>query len=100
MGEYNILLSIGMGSQLMNSILYLVNYFHQTRDSNSVNYVTNDFPCGEYLQHRLFMYVNVLWTLLPLYVILCLVREYNERTNNDKYNMEKLLIDKNVETRM
>ena len=95
--EYTIFLSIGMGSQLMNSILYLVNYFHQTRDSNNINYITQDFPCGPYLQHRLFMYVNVLWTLMPLYVIVSLIMEYNyekELIRKVKILYEKVLDEK------
>ena len=95
--EYTIFLSIGMGSQLMNSILYLVNYFHQTRDSNNINYITQDFPCGPYLQHRLFMYVNLLWTLMPLYVIVSLIMEYNyekELIRKAKILYEKVLDEK------
>ena len=74
--EYYIALSIAMGSQLMNSILYMVNYFHQTRDTNNINYANTSFPCGKYLEHRGFMYVNIFWTIMPLYVILYLLRKF------------------------
>ena len=71
--EYLITISISMGSQLMNSILYMFNYFYQTTQKYSVNYSTHSFPTGILLVNRPFMYVNVFWTLMPLYVI---VMEY------------------------
>ena len=97
--EYYVSTSIAMGSQLMNSILYMVNYFHQTKDSNNVNYITNDFPCGKYLQHRLFMYVNVLWTIMPLYIILHFLHLFRKDIQGNK----EIFLDshsKEMETRM
>ena len=67
--EYLITLSISMGSQLMNSILYLTEYFIQIDDPYSINYNTTSFPVGNYLSKRKFMWVNIFWTIMPLYTI-------------------------------
>ena len=68
--KFLIAFSVGMGSQLMNSILYMANYFNQLTDIHNINYCTNDFPCGFGLWHRPFMYVNIFWTLMPFYTII------------------------------
>jgi len=68
--NYLISLGVSMGSQLMNSILYMSNYFNQLEDIHNVNYCKSDFPCGFVLLYRPFMYVNILWTLMPLYTII------------------------------
>jgi len=70
---YVISATVAMSTQLMNSILYMAQYFYQMRDPNSVNYPSAGFPAGFALWERAFMYVNVFWTLMPLYVI---VMEY------------------------
>lgn len=61
--------TVSMSTQLMNSILYMGQYFFQVNDPSSVNYPSAEFPCGFALLERGFMYVNVFWTLMPLYVI-------------------------------
>lgn len=63
-------LCVGMGSQFMNSLLYMAEYTLQTHDRNNVNYNSKDFPTGEYLLDRPFMYINYLWLLFPAYAIL------------------------------
>tara|TARA_B110000208_G_C11763202_1_gene427674 strand:+ start:1359 stop:1997 length:639 start_codon:yes stop_codon:yes gene_type:complete len=68
--NYIIYLSAAMGAQLMNSILYMKEYFIQTKLKNSVNFNNNFFPCGNYLVERPFMYVNIFWTIMPIYVII------------------------------
>ena len=65
--------SISMGSQLMNSLLYMANYFNETHVPSSVNYDTTSFPTGRALSHRPFMYVNLFWTIMPLYAIVRLL---------------------------
>ena len=65
-----IALSVAMGTQLMNSILYTSNYIIQTQDIFNINYDSIFFPCGFALLKRPFMYVNLAWTLFPLYVII------------------------------
>ena len=62
--------TVSMSTQLMNSILYMAQYFFQVNDPSSVNYPSTEFPCGFALSERGFMYVNVFWTLMPLYVII------------------------------
>lgn len=69
-----IFVSSSMSSQAMNSILYIVNYFHETRDPDNINYNTTLFPTGTILNKRPFMYINILWTLMPLYVLFKLFR--------------------------
>ena len=63
-----VLLSLAMGGQLMNSVLYLGEYSIQIKNKDSINYPTSDFPRGKYLIKRPFMYINVLWTVMPIYV--------------------------------
>ena len=71
--EYLIMASVSMGTQLMNSILYMGNYFIQIHDKFSVNYDRANFPSGYLLSRRPFMYVNIFWTLMPIIAICHLV---------------------------
>ena len=68
--KYDTILSAAMGAQLMNSILYMFEYYIQTKNKNSLNYNTNSFPLGPFWIMRPFMYINILWTVMPIYVIL------------------------------
>lgn len=70
---YYIFCSSAMSSQAMNSILYIVNYFHETRDPYNINYNSTSFPTGIVLNNRPFMYVNIFWTIMPLYVLLRII---------------------------
>ena len=63
--KYFLTIGISMGSQIMNSILYMVNYCFQLKDINNINYCSSKFPCGLALMSRGFMYVNVFWILMP-----------------------------------
>jgi len=65
---YKVLISIAMGGQLMNSVLYLGEYSIQIKNKQNINYPTKEFPLGIYLIKRPFMYINVLWTIMPIYV--------------------------------
>ena len=67
--NYILALGIGMGSQFMNSLLYMAEYFLQVKDPHSVNYNSPSFPTGELLTKRIFMYINYLWLLFPAYSI-------------------------------
>jgi len=67
--NFYITLAISMGTQLMNSILYMVEYFIQIKTQSSVNYNTDQFPCGKYLVKRPFIYINIFWTIMPIYVL-------------------------------
>lgn len=68
-----ILAAVSMGTQLMNSILYMGEYFIQTNDLSSMNYNSPAFPTGILLTKRGFMYVNIFWTLMPSYSIYALL---------------------------
>ena len=65
---FAVAVSISMGSQLMNSILYISNYLNQLHNINSINYVDHNFPST-----RPFMYVNIFWIIFPSYIILKLL---------------------------
>lgn len=68
MKNFYITMSISMGTQLMNSILYMAEYLIQVNTVSSVNY-KKMFPCGYFLEKRPFMYINLFWTLMPIYVL-------------------------------
>ena len=76
--HYFVSLSVCMGAQLMNSVLYMVNYFHQMKDPSNVNYITPYFPAGTFLEKRPFMYINIFWTIMPGYIILILLYIYKD----------------------
>ena len=59
-----------MGTQFMNSILYMNQYYIQMKDPTNVNYVTESFPAGHWLSERPFMWVNICWTVFPLIVLI------------------------------
>ena len=67
--KYSLCLGISMGSQLMNSILYMGEYFIQTKNKDSVNFDSEAFPCGKLLLKRPFMWINIFWTIMPLYIL-------------------------------
>ena len=69
LNKYNLALGIAMGSQAMNSILYMTQYIIQTQEINSINYNRPAFPTGTLLYKRPFMYVNVFWILMPSWVL-------------------------------
>ena len=58
-----------MGAQLMNSILYITNYVIETQNANNINYDIKTFPSGFLFIDRPFMYINIFWTVMPIYVI-------------------------------
>ena len=77
--KFALMSSFGMGAQLMNSILYMSNYFNELLCNPNVNYPdkfninincnTNYFPTGDYLIKRPFMYINIFWTIMPIFVV-------------------------------
>jgi hypothetical protein len=81
---YIISATVAMSSQLMNSILYMGQYFLQVSDPSSVNYPSASFPCGFALLARAFMYVNVFWTVMPLYTIIMEYVSYLYHSNINK----------------
>jgi hypothetical protein len=89
--NYLVTVSVSMGTQIMNSILYLDNYFIQTRDPESPNFNTKYFPTGNMLGKRLFMWVNVFWFVMPAWTILYLVLDNSKKKNLYDIEMESLL---------
>lgn len=84
--NYLIASSVAMGTQVMNSILYLINYFIEINNKSSVNYDSVNFPCGKYLIKRPFMYINILWFVMPSYIIIeSLLKNYENRKINYDY---------------
>lgn len=79
--------TVAMSTQLMNSILYMGQYFYQVFDQHNVNFPSSDFPFGPFMLDRGFMYVNVFWTLMPIYVIIMEYCLYTTRSNllHNKY---------------
>ena len=69
MKNFYISLSISMATQLMNSILYINEYLIQINIDTHINY-KKTFPCGKFLEKRPFMYINILWTLMPIYILI------------------------------
>lgn len=87
--KYYICLAVAMGSQLMNSILYMINYFNQCKDPESLNFNTTQFPTGKYLEKRQFMYVNIFWTIMPLLIIIDLILfTYNSYFKKSKQDLK------------
>ena len=96
--HYLVSASISMGSQLMNSILYMSNYFLQMKDPDNINYVSEEFPAGIALYKRPFMYVNIFWTIMPIYAlykllyldnnIIVIKNPAEKERNNIEKNME------------
>ena len=71
--NYLVCLCAGMGGQLMNSILYLINYFIECKNPYSINFNSKQFPTGDFLFERPFMYVNIFWFIMPSAVILLFI---------------------------
>lgn len=72
-GNHNnflIALSVSMGTQFMNSYLYMFSYFIQETEPNNINYNSTDFPTNIWLTDRPFMWVNIFWLIMPFYTIL------------------------------
>jgi len=70
LNKYYIAIGVSMGSQVMNSVLYMANYFIQINDKYNINYCSPSFPCNYALLSRAFMYVNIFWAVMPSYVII------------------------------
>lgn len=74
---YLLLIIISMSGQLMNSLLYCGQYLIEIKNINSVNYPTLNFPTGRYLLKRPFIYINVFWTIMPIYVLISIITRYS-----------------------
>lgn len=93
--SFYITLGISMGSQVMNSLLYMVEYYYQTIDPHNVNYNSESFPTGTLYAKRAFMWVNVFWIVLPTYTIIYYLMEKRRfieyrKSESDNYEYKKL----------
>ena len=68
--NYCFCLGIAMGTQFMNSVLYMCAYFIQENEESNVNFNNVSFPSDKWLTKRPFMWVNIFWLLMPLYTII------------------------------
>tara|TARA_B110000285_G_scaffold142694_1_gene159464 strand:- start:520 stop:1263 length:744 start_codon:yes stop_codon:yes gene_type:complete len=73
--NYLIALSVSMGTQFMNSFLYMSSYFIQEQTPSNINYNSSKFPSNILLTDRPFMWVNILWLVMPFYTILYYILE-------------------------
>jgi len=90
-GMYLLLMGGAMWSQLMNSILYMGNYFMQMRDQDNVNYNNASFPAGPFLVDRSFMWVNIFWTIMPLFAVLDeIVKQIKRQRKKNKKRQKKM----------
>ena len=84
LNKYYIAVGVSMGSQVMNSILYMANYLIQINDRYNINYCSEIFPCHRALSSRPFMYVNVFWTVMPSYTIISSWRDIKQNLSRRK----------------
>jgi len=89
--NYLIALSVSMGTQFMNSFLYMFAYFIQEQEPDNVNYNSTIFPSNIWLTDRPFMWVNIFWLVMPFYTI-CYYMLENCRLNRlNKFNRKNSL---------
>lgn len=74
--SFLICFSVSMGTQFMNSLLYMANYKIQTTDKDNVNYNSPSWPSGVAYCHRPFMWINYFWMIMPAYSIITLFKSY------------------------
>ena len=93
--NYLIALSVAMGTQFMNSYLYMFEYFIQEQEPANINYNSSSFPSDRWLTKRPFMWVNILWLIMPFYTILYYMIENCRINKKEKINDNIKLDDKN-----
>jgi len=93
--NYLITLSVSMGTQFMNSFLYMFAYFIQEKEQSNVNYNSTSFPSNTWLTDRAFMWVNIFWLVMPFYTILYDIVENWKQNKVSKQN--KLDIYSNID---
>lgn len=79
-----IVVGMSMSFQLMNSVLYMIEYGIQCNTPGSMNYDRPSFQLGKLMGHRWFMYVNVFWLIMPTFIIFYEI--INTSINNDSSN--------------
>ena len=73
--NYLLCLGVAMGTQFMNSYLYIYCYFIQEQTPSNINYNSSKFPSDIWLIKRPFMWVNIFWLIMPFYSILYYILE-------------------------
>lgn len=90
--NYLICLSVSMGTQFMNSLLYMVAYFIQEKEPSNVNYPSSSFPTDIWLTKRPFMWVNIFWLVMPFYTIMYYIFDNWKNKNTEKKNKKLIYI--------
>lgn len=82
-----IIVGMSMSFQLMNSVLYMIEYGIQCKTIGSMNYDSLSFPLGKLMCLRWFMYVNVFWLIMPTFVIFYeIINTSNNNVSNSNSN--------------
>jgi RsiW-degrading membrane proteinase PrsW (M82 family) len=95
--ELLITMAISMGSQIMNSLLYMVEYFIQMDTPQNINFNNASFPAGTMLSERPFMWINIFWLIFPTYTLVYYLLKYSvgrERflSNDSDYEKGPILL--------
>uniref|UniRef100_A0A7S4P8S3 EXPERA domain-containing protein n=1 Tax=Paramoeba aestuarina TaxID=180227 RepID=A0A7S4P8S3_9EUKA len=83
---YLIFMVLALGTQSMQCLMYVSNYFVETTEPHHANFITESFPAGQYWEKRPFFYVNIFWTGMGLVVIFIevILGKWRHTQNNDK----------------
>jgi hypothetical protein len=84
--HYTYSLGGAMLAQFMNSFLYMGQYGIQTHNQYSINYDSSEFPLGKVWSKRPFMYVNILWVLVPAVVTYLHLSRNNKEFDANYYS--------------
>jgi hypothetical protein len=95
--NYLIALSVAMGTQFMNSYLYMFSYFIQETEPTNVNYSNSSFPSDTWLTKRPFMWVNIFWLVMPFYTILYYILENCSKYKQNNLNQIKQTVKENLQ---
>jgi len=71
--KYILCAGISMGTQFMNSLLYMGNYAIQVKNKYNINYDSPKFPLGCGYSKRFFMWINYAWLAFPFYSLIVLL---------------------------
>ena len=95
--NYLIALSVAMGTQFMNSYLYMFSYFIQETEPTNVNYSNSSFPSDTWLTKRPFMWVNIFWLVMPFYTILYYILENCSKYKQNNLNQINQTVKENLQ---
>ena len=98
--NYLIALSVAMGTQFMNSYLYMFSYFIQETEPTNVNYSNSSFPSDTWLTKRPFMWVNIFWLVMPFYTILYYIVENCSKYKQNNLNQINQTVKENLQKKV